>query len=71
MTQLISDINTQGTQRIQPFQQTTSHAGGGVVLEIADIGGGATVGVDSQHQNLFAGWVQNPGGAWQPVVCQT
>jgi hypothetical protein len=70
MTRLISEINTQGKQRIQPYQQTTSHAGGGIALEIADVGAGANVGVDSQNQNLSAGWVQNPGEAWQPVVCQ-
>ena len=70
MTQLLSEINTQGQQRVQPYQQTTSQAGGGVALEIADIGAGANVGVNSQHQNLFAGWVQSPGQAWQPVVCE-
>ncbi len=70
MTQLLSEINTQGQQRVQPYQQTTSQAGGGVALEIADIGAGANVGVNSQHQNLFAGWVQSPGQTWQPVVCE-
>ena len=70
MTQLISLINTQGQQRVQPYQESTSQTGGGIALEIADVGAGANVSVSSQHQNLFAGWIQNPGQAWQPVVCE-
>lgn len=70
MTQLISLINTNGQQRIQPYQQTTSQTGGGIALEIADVGAGTNLSVSSQHQQLFAGWIQNPGRSWQPVVCQ-
>ena len=70
MTQLVSLINTQGQQRVQPYQESSSQMGGGVVLEIADIGAGTNLSVSSQNQHLFAGWIQNPGQSWQPVVCQ-
>lgn len=70
MTQLISQINTNGKQRVQPYQQSTSSTGGGVALEIADIGAGTDLSVNSQNQHMFAGWIQTPGQSWQPVVCQ-
>ena len=70
MTQLINQINTDGQQRIQPYRQSSSQTGGGAALEIADVGGGFNASVSSQNQHLFAGWVQNPGQGWQPVICQ-
>jgi hypothetical protein len=70
MTGLINQINTDGQQRLQPYRQSTSQTGGGVALEISDVGAGVNASVSSQNQRLFAGWVQNPGGAWQPVICQ-
>jgi hypothetical protein len=70
MTQLVSQINTSGEQRLQPYQQSTSQTGGGIALEVADIGGGFNASVGSQNQHLFAGWVQNPGQAWEPVICE-
>jgi hypothetical protein len=70
MTQLINQINTNGQQRVQPYRQSSSQTGGGAVLEIADVGGGFDASVGSQNQHLLAGWVQNPGQGWQPVICK-
>ena len=70
MTGLIDQINTEGKQRLQPYQQSTSQTGGGAALEVSDVGAGANVSVGTQSQHLFAGWVQNPGGSWEPVICE-
>lgn len=69
MTQILAQMQANGKQQVQPFGVTSSQSGGGLNGEIADVGGGVTVQVSSQNQQLSPGWIEPPGGSWEQVVC--
>jgi len=67
---LLSQIGTNGTQRLQPYALTRSQGKLGAELEVVDVGGGADATVSKQNQSFDPGWVKAPGQSWQVVVCK-
>lgn len=70
ISQLVQQMDTQGSERVQPYNLTRSQGGAGLKIEVADIGGGAKTTVSQQNQAYQPGWVKSPGQAWQPVICK-
>jgi hypothetical protein len=67
---LMQQMNTAGTQRVQPYTVSQSKSQAGLMLEIADIGGGVQAGTSTQSQSFSPGSVKTAGGTWEKVICE-
>lgn len=70
LAQLATQIDQNGTQRLQPYTVSRSTSGAGLEGEILDVGGGAAATVNQQNQSFNAGWIKAPSNGWQPVICK-
>lgn len=67
---LAQQIQSNGTQQLQPFQDASSKTGLSIAGEVSDVGGGFGTNVNNDNQQYSPGWIAVPGQGWQSVVCK-
>jgi hypothetical protein len=70
VSDLVSQMNSSGTQRVQPYSVSRTKTEIGIEGEVVDVGGGVNGTVTDTNQQYAGGWIHTPGGQWIQVNCE-